>query len=163
MIKPFSDAEKIAWLKNQPKKVVSSKVILRDQAEKVLVLKVTYKEGWDFPGGIADELESPLRAAVRETHEEVGLQLELKRLKFIGVRYGRSQRTDRDFLHFFYTVQLSDDERTALTLDNYEVADSRWIKPEQVATHVTGHIGTFAHRLLNGGKDQYSDSDEIFV
>ncbi|MGI9092463.1 MAG: NUDIX domain-containing protein, partial [Mycobacteriales bacterium] len=48
---------------------------------------VVYGDGlWGLPGGHADSSESWARAAVRETHEEVGVHVDLADLVPIGVQ-----------------------------------------------------------------------------
>lgn len=37
--------------------------------------ETTYKEYWDIPGGLAEAGELPRKAAIRETREEVGLDI----------------------------------------------------------------------------------------
>ncbi|EFL23634.1 NUDIX hydrolase [Streptomyces himastatinicus ATCC 53653] len=64
----------------QARKRVSADVLLRDAAGRVLVVKPTYKDAWDLPGGMAEANESPADAARRELGEELGLAVELRGL-----------------------------------------------------------------------------------
>ncbi|MFF2077575.1 NUDIX domain-containing protein [Kitasatospora sp. NPDC058162] len=64
----------------QARKRVSADVILRDLTGRILTVNPTYKEGWDLPGGMAEENESPDAAAVRELREELGLEITIRRL-----------------------------------------------------------------------------------
>ncbi|MER6844374.1 NUDIX hydrolase [Streptomyces platensis] len=43
-----------------------------------LLVKPTYKPGWDLPGGMAEANEPPEQAAVRELKEELGLTVTLR-------------------------------------------------------------------------------------
>jgi 8-oxo-dGTP pyrophosphatase MutT (NUDIX family) len=54
---------------------MGSGVLFRDGAGGVLLVRPSYKPGWDIPGGVIEPGESPLTAAVRETEEELGLAL----------------------------------------------------------------------------------------
>lgn len=164
MIKRFTKEEEKAWLEQQPKKTISAKVVIIDSAGQVLALKSSYKDRWDFPGGVVDANESPLHAAVRETHEEIGIKLEPTRLACIGVRYGYSKSKSMDYLHLLFKVVLDDKEVHAIKLDNHEVTDSKWIQPDDITKHVTGHFGLLAQQLVAGTNPAiYSDQDEIFV
>lgn len=62
---------------NQARKRVGADVLLRDPRGRLLIVKPTYKPGWDLPGGMAEANESPTDAARRELREELGLQHEL--------------------------------------------------------------------------------------
>lgn len=61
----------------QARKRVSADVLLRDEAGRILLVKPTYKPGWDLPGGMAEANESPDDAARRELKEELGLDVTL--------------------------------------------------------------------------------------
>ena len=56
-----------------PRKRSAATVLFTDAAERVLVVNPTYKPGWELPGGIVEDGESPRAAASREVAEELGL------------------------------------------------------------------------------------------
>lgn len=64
----------------QARKRVAADVLLRDAAGRVLLVKPTYKPGWDLPGGMAEANEPPEKAVVRELGEELGLEITLRGL-----------------------------------------------------------------------------------
>ncbi|MBT2510286.1 NUDIX hydrolase [Streptomyces sp. ISL-98] len=64
----------------QARKRVAADVLFRDEAGRVLLVKPTYKEAWDLPGGMAEANESPQDAARRELREELGLTVSLRGL-----------------------------------------------------------------------------------
>ncbi|MFI1097094.1 NUDIX domain-containing protein [Streptomyces sp. NPDC020917] len=64
----------------QARKRVSADVLLRDEQGRVLLVKPTYKPGWDLPGGMAEANEAPDDAARRELKEELGLDVILRGL-----------------------------------------------------------------------------------
>ncbi len=73
-------------------------VIVNDAAE-LLLCHVTGQGHWDLPKGGARRGETPLDAALRETHEETGLALDAAALLDLG-RFVYSPRKD---LHLFAT------------------------------------------------------------
>jgi ADP-ribose pyrophosphatase YjhB (NUDIX family) len=58
-----------------PRKRVIAQALVRDPIGRVLMCHPTYKDDWDLPGGVVEELESPATAVGREVTEELGLVL----------------------------------------------------------------------------------------
>lgn len=52
-------------------------VLFFDPDGRVLVVKPTYKDSWDVPGGYVNAGETPREAAAREVKEELSLDAEL--------------------------------------------------------------------------------------
>ncbi|HJF32184.1 MAG TPA: NUDIX domain-containing protein [Sporosarcina psychrophila] len=61
--------------------VSAATIVLNDQKE-ILLIKGPIR-GWEMPGGIVEEGESLRDAAIRETKEESGIDIEV--LKFFGI------------------------------------------------------------------------------
>jgi len=78
----YSSNEFSSWLARLEKRASSAGVALYDANERVLIVKAHYKKYWSFPGGIIDSGETPRQAAIRETHEEVGLSVNIDTLVF---------------------------------------------------------------------------------
>jgi 8-oxo-dGTP pyrophosphatase MutT (NUDIX family) len=55
---------------------VAAGVLLFDERGRVLLVDPTYKPGWEFPGGVVEAGEAPVRAGIREVAEELGIELE---------------------------------------------------------------------------------------
>jgi 8-oxo-dGTP diphosphatase len=55
-------------------------VLFFDAAGRVMLVRPTYKSGWDIPGGYVERDESPLAACRREVREELGIALTIGRL-----------------------------------------------------------------------------------
>ncbi len=58
----------------------SAHAVILDRRGHLIAVNPSYKEGWDLPGGMVDEGETPYEAATREIAEEIGLTLKLGRL-----------------------------------------------------------------------------------
>jgi 8-oxo-dGTP pyrophosphatase MutT (NUDIX family) len=61
------------YVKQLPRKSVSAGVLIRDSAGRVLLVEPSYKPGWEIPGGVVEDGESPWVTAARELTEEIGL------------------------------------------------------------------------------------------
>ena len=101
-----------------------------------------------FPGyldvsaaGHIDFGELPLQAALRETHEELGLKLADNDLKFVGTLVLAAiyaGRTDQE-LHFIYSHQVRGDLQTTFT--DQEVTAVDWYDIDEVERAVKdGHL-----------------------
>ncbi|MBP1989640.1 NUDIX hydrolase [Paenibacillus eucommiae] len=66
----------------QPKHIVSAATIVFNNQEEILLIKGP-RRGWEMPGGQVEEGESLKDAAIRETKEEAGIDIEV--IKFCGV------------------------------------------------------------------------------
>lgn len=65
--------DRSAWIDTLPRKRMGSGVLVRDELGRVLVVKPTYKQSWEIPGGAVEADESPRTTCRREVEEELGL------------------------------------------------------------------------------------------
>ena len=88
----------------------------------LLILKPNYKDGWLVPGGATDDNESPLRCAIRETKEEIGL--DLTDLQLVGVYYGPKKGAFTDSLKFIFSGgTLTENQITQIKLQTEELEE----------------------------------------
>ena len=65
-----------------PKHIVSAATIVLNDKKEILLIKGPLR-GWEMPGGQVEEGESLKDAAIRETKEETGIDVEI--VKFCGI------------------------------------------------------------------------------
>lgn len=65
-----------------PKHFLSAAAIVLNERNEILLIKGP-ERGWEMPGGVVEEGESLIHAAIRETKEESGIDIEVT--KFCGV------------------------------------------------------------------------------
>ena len=65
-----------------PKHIVSAATIIVNNKNEMLLIKGP-RRGWEMPGGQVEEGESIKNAAIRETKEESGVDIEI--IKFCGI------------------------------------------------------------------------------
>jgi len=107
-----------------------STAIITD-AGRVLMIRRREREGrllWAFPGGGIEDGETPEQAAVRETSEEV--DLEVKAIKPLGERV--HPQTGRHMSYVACEV-VGGEARVA---DEEELAEVAWIRLEEIPTYV---------------------------
>ncbi|WP_159880975.1 NUDIX hydrolase [Paenibacillus puerhi] len=69
-------------MENSPKHIIVAAAVVLNKDNKILLLNGP-KRGWEIPGGRVEEGESISSAAVRETKEETGIDIEI--VKFCGI------------------------------------------------------------------------------
>ncbi|MBB6733606.1 NUDIX hydrolase [Cohnella zeiphila] len=67
---------------NPPKHIVSAAAIVLNDRNEILLIKGP-RRGWEMPGGQVEEGESLTQAAIRETKEEAGVDIEI--IRFCGI------------------------------------------------------------------------------
>jgi len=96
----------------------------------MLIVKPTYKDGWEIPGGAVNANESPLAACVRETREELSLERRPRRLLTVDFTNETKQRTES--LNFIFDGgTLSAAEIEAIRLPEKELSEYRLLEPEE--------------------------------
>ncbi|UGQ15602.1 NUDIX hydrolase [Yinghuangia sp. ASG 101] len=60
--------------------------VILDRQGRLIAVNPSYKAGWDLPGGMAEDGETPHAAATREIAEEIGIEVRLGRLLVRDVR-----------------------------------------------------------------------------
>jgi 8-oxo-dGTP pyrophosphatase MutT (NUDIX family) len=147
MTKVFTEEENKQWQRTLPAKISSACVALRS-GNKVLMVKAHYKDHWTFPSGIVDANESPKAAAMRETREEVGVELDDIEVEFLATIYTQGKVGYLDRFNFVFLVEQFDESRS-LILQPEEIEKTEWVELDEIARY-SGNKGSYIHvqRLL---------------
>ncbi len=90
---------------------------------------------WALPGGIVKQDESMEQAAIREVKEELGIEIEIKRL--IGV-YNATSRNSSGKLKYSYDIHCYEARHKAGDLKpSPEIMDWKWIKSKAEVADLT--------------------------
>ncbi|MFC4035669.1 NUDIX domain-containing protein [Streptomyces polygonati] len=114
----------------QARKRVSADVLLRDEQGRVLLVKPTYKPGWDLPGGMAEANEAPDDAARRELREELGLDITLHGLLVIDWVPPHGPWDDQ-LAFIFNGGTLSREKVASLRPRDQELSELTFLAPDQ--------------------------------
>ncbi|MFI2790749.1 MULTISPECIES: NUDIX domain-containing protein [Streptomycetaceae] len=109
---------------------VSAGAIVTDHEGRVLLVKPTYKPGWNLPGGHLDEGERPREACARELREEVGLDLEVGRL-LVSAFISPPGRPAHAY-YLFECGQLTAGEEQSIRLQEGELSEYRFSAPDDI-------------------------------
>ncbi len=136
MPKKFTEKEYADML---PKKQVGTAVLFFNIKKELLILKPDYKDRWLIPGGSSDENESPLHCAIRETKEEIGL--DVSELRLVGVYYAHQHGVYSDSLKFlFYGGILEDTEISQIKLQREEIEEINFVSPEKAISLLSNSL-----------------------
>ena len=112
-----------------PKKYLSAGALFFDERGALLLVKPTYKDGWEIPGGIVEQDESPKQACAREIKEELGLEVTIGRLLVLDYQSRAGARSDSLQLVFLGGT-LTPAMIEAIRLPAAELSEYRFIAPE---------------------------------
>lgn len=119
------------FYKNLPKKRMASGVLFLNNKNEILILKPTYRDGWNIPGGIIELNESPLTTAKREVLKEIGLKI--SDLKLLCVEYAPEKNIKTESLLFvFYGGTVSEEQIELFTLPPEEISEFRFVADHDV-------------------------------
>lgn len=110
----------IKYLESLPKKRMGSGLLLRNCDDEILVVKPSYKEGYEIPGGIVEKGESPYQACVRELKEELGIDIDVGRLLVVDYNSERENYTE-SLMFIFDGGKLSENEIKVIQVDGKEI------------------------------------------
>lgn len=130
MPKKLSDEE--YYLSLPLKQVGAGTIFLNDQNE-ILILKPDYRQSWLIPGGSVDQDESPLACAIRETKEEIGLDVSDQRL--VCVTHSPGAQLKHDAIRFiFYGGVLTQQQIDSMQLQADEIEAYKFVSVEEAET-----------------------------
>jgi len=124
----------------KPNSVVPAAVaIVVNDAGEILVIRRTDNGNWALPGGAIEMTESVADAAVRETFEETGVQVEVTGLLGIYSDPGHVIRfTSNDEVRREFSVVLTARPVGGEPTPSSESSEVRWVAPAELAGYAMG-------------------------
>ncbi len=125
--------------------------VIRDDAGRVLVVKPTYKEPWELPGGAVEEGESPAAACRRELREELALDVEVGEL--VCVDYNSPAPDYIESLMFLFEVRcLTAGDLAAIRIETSEISEWRFCDPAEAGDLLGARVGRRLAAVLDDGR-----------
>jgi ADP-ribose pyrophosphatase YjhB (NUDIX family) len=109
---------------------VAAGALFTDDQGRVLMVRPTYKDYWDIPGGYVEPGESPRAACQRELKEELGLALPVGRL--LVVDWAPHPAEGEKVLFIFAGGGLRPEDTGDLVLQQDEIAEARFVSLDEV-------------------------------
>ncbi|MBL7502183.1 NUDIX hydrolase [Frankia sp. CNm7] len=131
-----AESSALAWRRGLPRKRMAAAVVLVDDDGQVLLVRPTYRRGWDLPGGVVEEDEAPYAAARRELREELGLDRVLGGLLAVDWVPPSAERTE-GLIVVFDGGRLSADEAAGIRLPAEELAAWSFTPLDQLSELMT--------------------------
>jgi 8-oxo-dGTP diphosphatase len=122
---------------------------------RVLLVRKTYGNRWDIPGGYVDRGESPRAACRRELREELGIDRDPVRL--LVQDWAPADQEGDKILYVFGCGELGADERR-IVVDGIEVDRWDWISVDRLDEYVIPRLCrrlAQAHRAYHTGTTLY--------
>jgi 8-oxo-dGTP diphosphatase len=149
------------WLLLYGSKWVSAGALIFDEDGRLLLIKHRWRGGWEYPVGATDGTESPLDAARREVHEEVGLSL--GNYQLVGVDFFH-HHTPNGNLTFTFSATVTQAEIANLKLEAFEATEHRWVTPDEAEQLISDHLKSRLVTMLaayRSGKPVYLQSGKV--
>lgn len=109
---------------------VAAGALFCDDTGRVLLVKPTYKEGWDLPGGYVEPGETPSQGCVREIKEELGLVRNVGRLLIVD--WAPSPNEGDKILFIFEGGGIDAESHSQLQLPAAELSEVRYFDRAQL-------------------------------
>jgi 8-oxo-dGTP diphosphatase len=131
------------WTTDPLKRRMGSGALFRDDLARVLLVKPSYKDIWEIPGGAIEPGEPPRMTCRREILEELGLHLEIGRLLVVDWRPPIDSRPD-GWMFVYDGGVISAEVAATIRLHPDELIEWRFVELDALEAYVPGF---FARRL----------------
>lgn len=116
--------------------LIAHALVINDKGKILIIKRNIIKRGkqnfeggkWDIPGGTVENMETPSDAAVRETKEEVGLDVKIENILYEKSDLDiKKQKVFTTLIYSCRTVGCLD-----ITLDYEEHDDYKWVTIDEI-------------------------------
>ena len=118
---------------------------LIETSDGMLLVKPSYKKGWDLPGGIVESDESPVEGLMREIVEELGTSAKIGGLRCVD--YIHSDWESRPVIMLIFSATISVNE---VCIDGQELIDWRIVPRDIALNTVSKNMKIRLSRIWSG-------------
>lgn len=130
-----------------------ARVAILDRENRILLVKNWLSDQhWTTPGGGIGRSEEPIRAAIREIEEELGVVMELADLEPITVVKDEAKTGESFELHLF----MAKLENPLIKLHKYEITEYNWVELAEINSNFqkdVNYVATSVKKQINRGAE----------
>lgn len=146
------------FLDRLPAVYVGSGALITNAADEVLLVKPTYKPGWEIPGGSMDPDEYPRGTLRRELREELGFELEPGALLVVDFIPARPERPRPSIMYVFDCGVLDLRQQSEIQLPEDELSEYRFTPVDELGAMLRERLlrrvrAALVQRRLGGTAD----------
>lgn len=104
-----------------------------------MLVKPTYKPGWEIPGGVVELNESPKQCCHREVNEEVGFDRPIGDLLVVDYNQETNEKTE-SLMFIFQGGTLSFEDIQSIHLQPDELSEFRFFTEETLPLEMTNAL-----------------------
>ncbi|GGO90087.1 NUDIX domain-containing protein [Wenjunlia tyrosinilytica] len=124
-----------------PAPMAAATALITDEQGRVLVLKTSYKENLELPGGMVLADESPQQGAAREISEELGLD-DVPVGRLLAVDSAPAGRRARALdVHVFSVGPLTSEQIQGIHFPDGEIVAAHWMPPKEAVDCLPERLG----------------------
>lgn len=101
-----------------------------DDDRRIMLVKPTYKPGWEIPGGYVEPGESPRQACIREINEELSIRPTIGALLVID--WAPHPEQGDKLLFIFDGGHLDEGQLAAIRLQESELSEHRYVAANSI-------------------------------
>jgi ADP-ribose pyrophosphatase YjhB (NUDIX family) len=137
---------------------VAAGALFFDETGRVLLVKPSYKAGWDIPGGYVEPGESPRAACIREVREELGLALDVGTL--LVVDWAPAEKEGDKMLFVFDAGTLTGSAHAEIRFADGELTKALFVAAENLEDYLPGRLSRRLRTAIsakNSGSTTYAE------
>lgn len=140
----FKDDETRQFVEGLEKRASGANLIIEDSSGRLLAIKASYESYWGLPGGWIENDETAMEAVIRETKEELQLNIladDIEFVRLIDMRYSLGHI----YISVFRLNRPLDGVQLVLPEEELEAYD--WVTKEQILNNANSRAYSYAINL----------------
>ncbi|MER5702397.1 NUDIX hydrolase [Micromonospora sp. NPDC002296] len=141
---------------------VAAGALFFDNEGRVLLVRPSYKDHWDIPGGYVEPGESPRAACMREIEEELGLTTVVGPL--LVVDWAPAEHEGDKLLFIFDGGSLTTEQEQAIRFMDGELTEWRYVAADNLDHYGTARLTRRLRAAIaarNSGNAAYAEHGDV--